>query len=113
MIVEKKTTKEIIELFFNPSTFKLLDEDKNEIYDYKKENLILSLNMDEIYRKDELWVKVSDLVPTLKAIMDNDKTVYSYDGDNSLNKEGLKPLKGKRFNTPHEIAKSLLQGLEK
>jgi hypothetical protein len=45
----------------------------------------------------------------LKSIFLNDKTLYDYHGKKSLNRFGYKPEVGRRWNTPAEIAQSLLK----
>jgi len=51
------------------------------------------------------------LVRDLKSIFFNDKTLYEYSGKMSLNRFGMPPNKGKRWQTPAEIARQMLSEL--
>lgn len=48
------------------------------------------------------------LARDLKSIFFNDKTSYDYSGKMSLNRFGFAPNKGKRWQTPAEIARAML-----
>lgn len=55
---------------------------------------------------------IDKILQGLKSIFLNDKTQYNYSGKDSLNKFGGVPQKGKRWNTPAEIAMDIIRELK-
>lgn len=54
----------------------------------------------------------SDLIGCFKGIRKNDKTIYTYDGEDSKTRDGDIPKKGERWITPKEFAENWIKELE-
>ena len=54
-------------------------------------------------------MKNEDVFNFVRNVFLNDKTVYGYHGEKAKDREGEKPEKGKRWNTPSEMAETFVR----